>query len=427
MIDWAGVKKEATELLGRYIQINTVNPPGNERPAAEFLAGVLAREGVETRLLGASQERPALLARLEGDGSGGGAVMLLHHTDTVGVEAEKWTMDPFGGQISQGRIYGRGALDMKGMGVLELLAFLLIKRAGLGLTRDIIYLAVPDEEAGGQAGAEWIVKNHPELVDADYVLNEGGIGSRHEGDPVFNIGIGEKGPLWLRLTARGGSGHGSIPLADNACFRLARACARLADHRPPTIIVPELASFLELAGLGRDIKPAALAGHELLKDPSVHAMFHNTISLTVLEAGSKINVIPSQASASLDCRLLPHQKAGEFIAELKRVLDDDNVSVEVLQEFPASVSPPDTPMYQALGRALAACYGNVPIIPSICPGFTDSRCFRELGAQAYGLIPLIVEGGSMAGMHGHDEHLPLADLGRGVRVIYQTLLELCAR
>lgn len=422
-IEWKAVKEEAIDILRDYVKIDTTNPPGLEKPAADFLENILKKDGLAVETYKAEPERPNLICRLKGDGSKK-ALILLHHMDVVPVEREKWSVDPFGGTLRDGFIWGRGTLDMKGPGVICLMAFLLAHRLSLPLKRDLIYVVVADEETGSEAGAEWLTKNHPDKLEAEYLINEGGFGWKVGGLSGFNLAFGEKGPLWLRLTAEGTPGHGAIPLDDNACVHLVKALSSIADRRSPIQIMPEMHPYLDKVGLGRDISPEALADHDLLKRPDVVAMFKNTISLTGLKAGQKENVIPSRAEATLDCRLLPGVDQTGFIKELEELMADKGIRVNIIKRIEASISPVKTEMFSVLDGALAEIYPDVLVLPNISVGFTDSRCFRTLGIHCYGLIPLLIDLEVIRTMHGHDERLPIEDLDKGIKVIFNLIQRL---
>jgi acetylornithine deacetylase/succinyl-diaminopimelate desuccinylase-like protein len=419
-IEWKAVKEEAIGILREYITIDTTNPPGLEKPAADFLENILKKDGLKTETYQAVSERPNLICHLKGDGSKK-ALILLHHMDVVPVEREKWSVDPFDGRIQNGFLWGRGALDMKGTGIIYLMAFLLAHRLSLPLKRDLIYLAVPDEETGGEMGAEWLTNNHPDKIEAEYLINEGGTGWKEGPLSGFNVGIGEKGPLWLRLSVDGTPGHGSVPVDDNACVRLAKALTRIADFKTPLQIVPEMHTFLDRVGTGRDISPGELADHDLLKRPIVAAMFRNTISLTGLKAGQKENVIPSRAEATFDCRLLPGADHSSFIKELEEIIADEGIQIDVIMQIEASCSPAETEIYSVLEGILAENYPEVLVLPTISTGFTDSRCFRRLGTHCYGLLPLLIDLEIIGTIHGHDERLPIHDLEKGIKVIFDMI------
>src|SRR6185295_10850719 len=298
----------------------------------DWLAGLFRKEGIaDIAFYDASDaseygaERMNMTATLPGDGTKQ-PLILLSHTDVVPVERQYWDFEPFSGAVSDGIIYGRGALDMKSMGIMELIAMFIIKRHNLPHSRDIVYMALADEEAGGRWGIEWVEAHHPELLDAEYVINEGGWGSAEvfgTRRPAFNCSISEKGPLWLRLVAEGRPGHGSVPHPDNALERLVRALAKVQEFARPVTIVPELAEYFDRLYRARVLDNAPsqmsmekLAGGNLL----ARAILTNTISATTAHAGMKHNVIPGIAEATLDCRLLPGQDPDAFTQQIRDVI-----------------------------------------------------------------------------------------------------------
>ena len=254
-VDWDAIHEEAIDLLSTYIQVDTVNPPGNETRACDFVGPILDREGIPYDLYDPGENRKTLVATLKGDGTRGKPLILLNHTDVVPFEVDHWTVEPLGGEVRDGYIWGRGAQDMKGMGIMELMVFLLHKRLDLPLTRDLTFMAVADEEAGSAYGVEFLDREHPELLDCDYVINEGGAGSSEVFGvqrPVFNIGVSEKGPFWLKLRATGRPGHGSVPHDDNASDRLVRALQRINEWERPLEPAPEVWEYfraLNAAGI----------------------------------------------------------------------------------------------------------------------------------------------------------------------------------
>jgi acetylornithine deacetylase/succinyl-diaminopimelate desuccinylase-like protein len=284
-VDWREVSEEATDILSRYIAVDTSNPPGNEEAAALFLADILRREGLEPRLYQAAPNRANLSVRLPGDGNKR-AFILLNHTDVVPAEPPFWQEPPFAGTVRDGVIWGRGALDMKGMAVMELMTFLLLKRHSIPLKRDVVFLALADEEAGGDAGVVWMDHHHPEVMDAEYVLNEGGYGFTEllgVRRPIFNCSISEKAPLWLKLRAHGSPGHGSVPHDDNSLERLVRALNRVQGWRHPITVLPE--TELYLRGLHEGGFLPEMPGESALaqtaqSNPVVRAILTNTVSVT---------------------------------------------------------------------------------------------------------------------------------------------------
>lgn len=429
-IDWDEVTAEATDLLSRYIQIDTSNPPGNEEAACRFLEHVLRTNGItEIELYdasdAASQGRMNLRARLAGDGSRR-PLVLLNHTDVVPVEAQYWEHPPFSGAIVDGHVWGRGALDMKSLAVMELMAFLLVKRLGLPLKRDLVFLACADEEAGSAYGVDWLDRHHPEALDAEYVINEGGrghtelLGVRR---PAFLCGVAEKGPLWLILRAEGRPGHGSVPHRNNPLDRLVRALHRILEWQRPIRLTPahmEYFARLQRAGFIPDVSEETLY-RLAAEDDVMRSTLTDSISVTMAKAGIKHNVIPGVAEASLDCRLLPGTDPQAFIAELEKVIDDPKVQVEQVMESHAPPSPHDTELFRVMEDVLREHVEDAVVLPSVATGFTDSRVFRRRGAVAYGLTPALLDGREAATVHGHNERISIENLRLGCQVLFEVV------
>ena len=418
-MDWKAIEREATDLLSEYIRIDTTNPPGNERKAIEFLSRFLKQEGLPAVILGADSERPNLISRNSSARDPRG-LMLLHHCDVVGADPREWTMPPFGGTVKDGFIYGRGALDMKGMGVMELMAFVLAKREKLPLHKDLLLVVCCDEETGSQHGAEYLAKNHPLELEASWVLNEGGSGWKMGDWESVLLGLGEKGPLWLRLTAEGKAGHGSVPHGQNPCELLAEGLTALKAAKRPIRVLPEMKTLLENLGLA-DITPEELAGHPLLQIPHLRAMFQDTLSVTMLQAGFKPNVIPGRAEATLDIRVLPDRSVMEVVSEIRQNLPAGPFSLEVIQSIEASLSPTENDFFQCLKKTAEQFFPQALFLPGVFPGFTDSRCFRQLGMTCYGWIPAMLEAEDIGRIHGVDERIRIQDLVTGIRVIFEII------
>jgi len=435
-IDWDAVTEEATQLLSEFIRIDTSNPPGREKAACDWLAGIFRREGFgEIAFYDASDgtehgvDRMNMTVRLAGRG-GKRPLILLSHTDVVPVERQYWSFEPFSGAVVDGVIYGRGALDMKSMGVMELMVMLLLKRYGIAHERDIVYMALADEEAGGRWGIEWVERNHPELLDAEYVINEGGWGNAEvfgTRRPAFNCSISEKGPLWLKLTAEGRPGHGSVPHPDNALERLVRALNRVQEWARPVSIIPELREYFDrlyrhriLQGEPSQEAMEQLAGGNLL----ANAILTNTISVTTLHAGMKHNVIPAIAEATLDCRLLPNVDHAAFTEEVRAVVDDPKVRVETVFSSDTPASPIDTEMFGVIENVVHEHMEEALVLPSVSAGFTDSRVFRRHGVTSYGFIPILLEQDEAATIHGHNERISVENLRLGTQILFDTVLRL---
>lgn len=434
-IDFDALAAEAIDLLQRYVRINTTNPPGNEALAADFLADVLATEGIESRRLASAPGRANLVATLPASGSGAAAkpLVLLNHTDVVPVEAERWQVDPFGGVIKDGCLWGRGALDMKGMAVIELVTLLTFKRLGISLRRPLRFLAVADEEAGSDYGVEWLDRHHPELIeDAAFVINEGGYGSQTflgVERPLFGVSVAEKSPLWLTLRSTGRPGHGSTPHEDNVLDRLVRAMHRVQHWSRPWLLTEPVADGLRQAYAAGylDIDPDKAEPAELAaRYRSLSPLLSNTISATGLSAGVKHNVIPATGSATLDCRLLPGYERGRFLRELREVIDDDKIEVEVVFAAESPVSPWDTELHQAILEVCPLVMPEAAVLPRVTAGFTDSRTFRRRGVAAYGFVPMLLGPDEQGGMHNNDERISLKNLRLGLEVLFRVVERVCA-
>jgi len=442
--DWKALGDEATALLSQYVRINTTNPPGNEIAAARWLAEVLRRDGIEAQVFEPAPGKANLYARLAGDGTAR-PVILLNHMDVVLATREYWTVDPFGGLIKDGYVWGRGALDMKGEGIAQLMTMLVLKRARVPLKRDVIFLATSDEEIGAGVGAAWIADQRPDLVrGAEFLLNEGGLtraGPGGEGVQFYGVGTTEKSPYWLDVIAHGTAGHGSRPTPDNPVHRLIRALSRIAAWQTPLTVTPTVErSFRDLATIERDstvrrwlgdIRTAlrdTVAVRVLTADLTYNALLHNTISITGLKGSDKTNVIPPVATAALDVRLLPGQDPAAFLAELTRVVDDTAVTIRPQgPNWPATESSTETEMFRAITAVAHARQPNALVTTVMLPGFTDSHHFRRMGIASYGLSPFPLTPGDTRGVHGNDERISIDALRFGVRFYYDVVARVAAK
>lgn len=430
-IDWDRLTEEATQLLSDYIRVDTVNPPGNETRACEWLGPILDREGIPYRLYDPGDNRATLVARLPGTGDRGRALVLLNHTDVVPFEAEHWSFDPLSGEVRDGYVWGRGTSDMKGMGIIELMVFLLHKRLGLPLARDLVFMAVADEEAGSAFGVEFLARAHPELLECDYVINEGGSGTTEVFGvlrPVFSIGVAEKGPFWLRLSATGRPGHGSVPHDDNAADRLVRALQRIREWERPLMPSAEVMEYfhqLHRGGVLREPITGELLQRLATEHPRIHSVQTNSISLTALQAGVKHNVIPAAASATLDVRLVPGYDPDRFLTELRSIIDDDRILIEEVFRSSTPPSPLDTELYEVMTRAVKSAVEDAVIVPGVSTGFTDSRVFRRLGIPAYGFVPVLLDPEDVGRAHGNDERLSIDNLRLGTQILFEAVRGIC--
>ncbi|MBK8558823.1 M20/M25/M40 family metallo-hydrolase [Candidatus Amarobacter glycogenicus] len=425
-IDWDAATAEAVSLLREYLRIDTSNPPGNERPAVEFLRGILAAEGIPSEVAESAPGRSNLFARL---GPPSGGVCLLNHTDVVPVERQFWARDPFSGDLVDGMVWGRGALDMKGMGILELMVFLLLRRTGVPLAESVSFLAVADEEAGSAFGASWVAENRPAWMDTGLVINEGAYGLALPGGPqVFQIAPTEKVPLWVRLTVHGRPGHGSVPHGDNCAEHLVQALERITRWQRELRILPvmkEHARALTGAGVMRSAADDAIL-RAANRNPSLRARLSNTVAVTTINTGIKVNVIPAEATATLDCRLLPDVDADVFLAELSAVIADSRVELAIENRFVGAESPLDTRFASVVRDVIADMAEGAYIAPEMTSGFTDSRIYRLKGIPAYGFVPCLVPPEELGGVHGHNERISVENIRLGLQVLYEVVRRLVA-
>lgn len=435
VIDWPAVHREALDILQRYIRIDTSNPPGNEAPAARFLGEILEAEGLECEYIETHSNRELVMTRLRGDGSRGGALLLGNHLDVVPVEEEAWDVPPFEGIVRDGRIYGRGALDMKGCGVMQLMTVLLLHRLGVPLGRDVIFLAVPDEEAGSIRGIRWVIRHRPELLDGiDFALNEGvgGITEFAGGEGrIFMPTIDEKGVAWLRLRATGPGGHGSVPTSENPAVRLLAALLRLAEWDRGLTFTPGTTALVERladAGIVPDPADRSALAAALQSDPRSHAMFVHTLNVTMVEAGIKANVIPPRAEAVLDCRLLPGEDIEGWMESVRAQIDDPLVEVEPEARDVYGTNPSDweSELFVAIRDTMTEAVEDAIVVPGLATFATDNRFLREFGIPAYGFIPCLLSPEELAGLHAHNEFLTLDNFEMGTELTYEIVRRVVA-
>jgi acetylornithine deacetylase/succinyl-diaminopimelate desuccinylase-like protein len=439
---WSEIVQDTVQHLCRLIRFDTSNPPGNETPAALYLKQVFEREGFhEMHLLESAPRRGNLIVRLRGDGSAP-PLLLCAHLDVVPAEPDRWTYPPFSGKVVDGAVWGRGALDMKHMVAMSLMVMLLAKRRGLPLRRDVILAAVADEEAGSDYGARWLVENHPDLLRAEYALCElGGMMMPMAGRRVYPIQVAEKGLLWLRMRARGQPGHGSAPHDDNALVHLARALVRIGDGGGmPLHITPATAAFVRGLSAGlplprrlflRGLLRPRLAPFVLGRLPAGQAGFlrpllSNTVAPTCLRAGVKTNVIPGQAEAQLDCRVLPGYEADDALREVEAIVGP-KVTLEPIKVSSGVESDSNTPLFRLLQQTLLAHDPAAVPVPSMSAVFTDARQLSRLGITVYGFTPgqLSEELPLLRLIHGHNERIPVASVQFGLRVLWEVVRKWC--
>lgn len=432
---------EAIVLLQQYLQIDTSNPPGDEEKGAVFLAKILNNNGIEARTFQTAPGRACVYARLKGNGKKK-AVLLLNHIDVVPARAEDWKQPPFSGKIVDGEIWGRGTIDMKGLGIGQLAAILQLKKSGKSLDRDIIFLATPDEEVGGKAGAEWFVSNHKDLIeDAEFLFNEGAfIDADDSGKARYcGVAVSEKSVLWLSLKSRGEAGHASMPMPDSSVNKLVGAIERIVENPPEATVLPPVREYFKrisstvgeplksaYANIDDSVKKPETFRNLLLKDKFKSSMLRSTISPTVLKAGYKTNVIPAEAYAELDCRVLPGVGKDEFIKQLSQTIADSSVTVSVLDWVHTDASPYNTSCFDAISKVMQKAMPGVPVVPMVMPWFTDSHWFRDIGINSYGFVPFRIDQTHLATMHGKDERVQVANYKEGLSILYDVLDELCS-
>jgi acetylornithine deacetylase/succinyl-diaminopimelate desuccinylase-like protein len=445
-VDWEREGQAVVELLAALLRFDTTNPPGNEAEAVAFLADTLRQAGVEPEVLSPAPGRANLVARLAGGGDE--APLLLNgHVDVVAAEAGRWRHPPFAGEVHDGVLWGRGAVDMKQMVAMSVATVGLLARLGVPLRRDLKLAVVADEEAGCAAGSAWLVDQHPDKVRAGHALGEvGGATFYLGGRPFYPIQVAEKGIAWLRAVATGATGHGSIPREDNAVVRLSEFLARAGRRRLPLHASPEVRRFLEaMAGLqgraGRAALPlllhprwSNLVLRRGVRDPGMtrvlSAVLRNTVSPTVVHAGSKVNVIPGRAEAELDGRIAVGSSEAELLAEL-RSLAGPGIELELLgPSRPPTVTPPGDPLFDVLAGVVADHHPGAVAVPTVTPGFTDAKFWSQLGAACYGFAPIRLEPSDpdfTAMFHGDDERVPVAGLQAGLRMLADAVARWCGQ
>lgn len=421
-IDWQAVEEKTIQMFREYLAINTCNPPGDVAAAAGFFRGIFESEQIPVELIWTDKKtgRVNVLARLKGSGKKR-PLMMLNHMDTVPVDRAGWTVDPFAAEKKDGHIYGRGALDMKNYGIVQMMTMFLLKKNHIKLDRDVIFLAVADEETSGTLGSGWIANNRWEEINAEYVLDEGGFGTQgfftQDGRLIFSVGVAEKKVLWLRLSTSGTSGHGSLPPEENANFIMAQALSRVASYKTPIHITPVVSEMKRRLG-------------RLDDTPYNNALRRNTISLTVMKGfvgdPPKSNVIPGRAEAVLDCRLLPDQDPEEFVSKLKDIIDDPRIKINSI-EWPVEsiVSPYDTELFRIIERETRSVFPDSVTVPHLVIYGTDSRFFRKKGAACYGFFPGPVTMEEYLTIHGNDERIREKSLRAAVRIYYNVIRSFC--
>ena len=436
--------EDAKRLCQALLRIDTTNPPGNERAAAELVASALTEVGLQPELLAAQPNRTNVVVRHRGTGAKP-PLLLTAHLDVVEADATKWRRPPFSGEEYEGCLWGRGAIDMKNMAAMSTAILRRLAAAGTRLDRDVIFAAVADEEAGCDLGSRFLVEQHRSKVEAEYAIGESGGFSLHLGDTTFYpVQVAEKGFCWIRARLVGEPGHGSMPRHDSVVTRLGEALVRIGDTQLPVHPTKYVEGFLDalrarqpaliqplvklvarphlLARVARLVPGASIAR-------SFSALLANTAAATVVRAGAKTNVIPGVAEFEIDGRTLPGQSDADLLRELREVLGE-GVELEIVKSAPPTVTEPyESPVFDIIRRQVEAREPDAVVVPYMIPGFTDAKYFTQTGARWYGFSPVKIEKGSgirFADMfHGTDERVPVAGLAWGVEVLDAVVREVC--
>ena len=433
-IRWGRYQDEAVRLFADYLRIDTSNPPGNELEAADFFHRLFDGAGISNTVFPYAQGRANLYAVLKGDGSLR-PLVLLNHTDVVRADPKNWKVLPFSAEIFDGEMYGRGALDMKDEGLLQAMVMLIAAREHLPLKRDLIFLATADEEVG-DTGSAWILANHRELIEgAEELLTEGGSNLIYPGrGTIYGIGVAEKAPLWIRMTATGRGGHGSIPITDSAPNRLVEAMRRVVEWQTPIRLLPAVEQFFQQIGL-REMEPRASQFRNirrelrnpafaklLTQDENFNFLLRDTVSLTVLRGSPQTNVIPDTATCEFDVRLLPGEDPQAFLAQLRDVVADERIQFEPISRFRApNASSTDTALYRIIEQVVHEYNPHALVAPVLNSGYTESQMYRPLGITCYGFVPIEVTPEQEATEHAANERVPVEQIRRGVKMLYEVV------
>jgi acetylornithine deacetylase/succinyl-diaminopimelate desuccinylase-like protein len=435
---------QAVEWEQQYLRIDSTNPPGNEMRTAVFFKQILDAEGIENRVFEYAPGRADLWARIPHTSANPRRPFaLLNHMDVVTSDPAHWKVPPFSAQIVDGAIWGRGAQDMKSEGLAHLMVMVMLQREKVPLDRDVIFLAVSDEEADG-TGTDWFIAHQRDLLgNAEFMINEGGENILRPDGRLKYVGVdvGEKSPLWLHVVAHGQPGHGSRPNTDSAPNRLVRALQRILAYKTPLRVLPVVDEFLKT--IAPDEPPARAAmlrnirrsldnpklRREIEADENLNYLLRDTISLTMLGGSEQTNVIPAEAWASLDVRLLPGGNPKAFLETMRRVVGDPNVTVEPQsQDFrEANYSPTDTNLYKAVRQVTSHYFPGAPVAPLLTSGYDENQRYRPLGIYAYGFNPYTATQEENDTEHGNDERIRVEEVRRGFRVMFDVVTRVAAK
>ncbi|MBA2454053.1 MAG: M20/M25/M40 family metallo-hydrolase [Chloroflexia bacterium] len=436
--DWDAVRDEVTSHLQNLIRLETVNPPGNETLVANYLKGAIASVRLESHILEDVNNRGNFVARLKGNGNGK-PLLLMAHADVVSVEADKWTHGPFSGDIIDGMIWGRGAVDTKNLVASELMVMLMLARQGATLNRDLIFCVFADEEAGGKHGATWMWDNHRELIDAEFAINEGGGQALDIGGKRFYVcQTGEKGGARMRVTASAAPGHASVPRDDTAMLRMGHALTTLSTHQFPTILTASVELMLKTLANALDTETKALVD-DILTEPTweklsqlpmdeltlmmLRAITRNTAVPTIIHGGHRINVIPGEVVCDVDGRVLPDQKPDTFVAEVRALLGNAVTVEEIGSNSSGIEAAPDSPLYDTISTVMGDVDPGAAVMPYLVSGGTDARSVP--GIKVYGFNPASYSPTEMNGAHNHDERVSVDNLLFATRSLYEIVTRYC--
>lgn len=410
---WEKIKEEALTWLRDLVRLDTSNPPGNERIAADYFAGVLGRHGIDSVIRESAPTRASLVARIHGRDSAKDGLLISSHTDVVPVEPDKWTHPPFSAEIADGCVWGRGSIDMKAKCAMDLAVITALKRAGVQPERDLVLTAVADEEAGSEHGAKFLVERHPELIRAGFVLNEVGGFTVHLGDTRFYpIQVAEKGFVTVKMTVNATPGHGSMPRADTAIAKMAELITKIVNTPMRQRITPLMRDTLKALGIPEQSPPALLL-----------PMLSNTVTPTILRAGYKDNVMPGEATVILDGRTLPGEDPESFMAELRAIVGSQP-SFELIKTAPPAETTTESPLYDLMTRKLKQADPGARVLPWMIPGATDNKYYAKLGMLCYGFAPVKLDPHIPFGSlyHSNDERMPVEGFHWGLRVYADVVL-----
>ena len=440
-MNWQALEQEALDLFRGLLRVDTSNPPGRETEACRLVAESLAADGIQVRILEKEPGRGNLVAVLDGQAPASERLVLSGHLDVVPTQGQDWSLDPFGAQVKDGLLYGRGAVDMKHMVAMSVMVLKILKRSGRSLSRGLVLALVADEEVGGGLGASYLVDEHPDLVMGRYLLGEvGGLSLRMGSRPLVPVQVAEKGRVLLRIRAKGPSGHGSLPQPDSALVRLAGAMERLGLAQLPFHPTTATRDFLAgLAAAAGPIEAPVLRGlaHPVLgprllrltgdRRRLLQSLLSNTATPTVFRAGRASNVVPEEAEALVDGRYLPGQTKADLVAEVRRVLGPDFIVEAETGADPVEVRPYRTELYEIIEEQVQAHWPEALVVPSLTPGYTDAKHFSRLGMACYGFTPVRMPPDlSFAELfHAPDERIPVEGFLWGLRVLHDVAARYC--